>query len=160
MSFQLQLAGLKLSEALWMAKSSSTDFSISLFWPVQQSRTHMASTSQSQVKLKSQRKKKRRPRKKHKATAHVKSAQDGIAAQSISTSVQTSPNDAQHFSISNSNLVSPASSDNPDIDLLSCINVTYESKDGYHGVSFCDDSWVESHDRQKPGNLKKSRIRT
>ena len=94
----------------------------------------MASTSQSQVKSKSQKKKKRRPRKKHKATAHVKSAQDGIAAQSISISVQTSPNDAQHFSISNNNLVSPASSDNPDIDLLSCINVTYENKDGYHGV--------------------------
>ena len=30
---QLQLSGLKLSEAMWTAKSSSAGFSVSLFWP-------------------------------------------------------------------------------------------------------------------------------
>ena len=44
--FQLQSAGLKLSKALWTAKTSNTGFSISLFWPLQ--KTHMASASQSQ----------------------------------------------------------------------------------------------------------------
>ena len=73
MSFPLQSAGHKLSKALWTAKSSSTGFSISLIWPLQQ--THMASASQSQVKSKSKKKKKRRSRKKHKATAYMSNQQ-------------------------------------------------------------------------------------
>ena len=33
LSLQLQSLGLKLSEAMWTAKSSSSGFSVSQFWP-------------------------------------------------------------------------------------------------------------------------------
>ena len=33
LSLQLQSFGLKLSEAMWTAKSSSSGFSVSLYWP-------------------------------------------------------------------------------------------------------------------------------
>ena len=33
LSLQLQSFGLKLSEAMWTAKPSSSSFSVSLFWP-------------------------------------------------------------------------------------------------------------------------------
>ena len=82
---QLQTNALKLSEAMWTAKSSGSGFSVSLFWP-----TSKVSNVKSQ--------KKRRRRRKHKATTTVDVATSTSSpAQPVNLnakSVSPSPNSA------------------------------------------------------------------
>lgn len=152
LSFQLQKNALKLSEALWTAKSSGSGFSVSLFWP-----------SSTASNLKSQKYSKRRCRRKPKATIKVD------VATSTTTPVHLSLFNANLESLSpntvdiNSKLTTPGTSaaslpvtnelpvhspssknqsacsdscddrdtvTEPEVDLLSCTEVAYEKRDG------------------------------
>ena len=162
LSFQLQKNALKLSEALWTAKSSGSGFSVSLFWP-----------SSTASNLKSQKYSKRRCRRKPKATIKVD------VATSTTTPVHLSLFNANLESLSpntvdiNSKLTTPGTSaaslpvtnelpvhspssknqsacsdscddrdtvTEPEVNLLSCTEVAYEKRDGTRGVSYCDSS--------------------
>ena len=157
---QLQTNALKLSEAMWTAKSSGSGFSVSLFWP-----TSKVSNVKSQ--------KKRRRRRKHKATTTVDVATSTSSpAQPVNLnakSVSPSPNSAHLININSKPMVletstvslpstdellvhSPSaqnetaccddtdSESEPEVDLLSCAEVVYEKRDGTHGVSYRDSS--------------------
>ena len=60
LSMQLQTSGLKLSDAMWTAKSSNGGFSVSFFWPSVSSK---AATDKEKKQKRRRRKRRQRPRK-------------------------------------------------------------------------------------------------
>lgn len=154
---QLQSSDLKLCEAMWSAKSSSTGFSVSLFWP------YGVSTE----RVKSKKKRSRRKRSKASKTNTVTNvATSPVSLNEFNGNARhsdepVSPNKAQSTKDANydSQLQTPVTSlalpletshetsarvsesdSESEIDLLSCADVIYEKQGDVHGVSYCDSS--------------------
>ena len=151
---QLQLSQLKLKEAMWTAKYTSGGFSVNFFWPT-------SAPEKVNVQSKKKRKRKRKPKAKTGVTVPSSSSltsQQPAAVIVESQSTEKSnliPIDAQHRSPSvrtTSSLIRSAdegeslshcSSSHPGspscktiLNLETCTEVQYESRDGVHGVSY------------------------
>ena len=171
LSLQLQSFGLKLSEAMWTAKSSSSGFSVSLFWP--------SGIVSERMKTKKKRRRRKQP-KASKTNTVTNVTTPPVSANEFSScgnaDVQVSPNKAQSNNDANheSKLQTPAaalvlpsettretslsisgSDSESGIDLLACTNVIYEKRGDIHGVSYQCDSINKSGWTPVVGRRKK-----
>lgn len=162
LSLQLQQNGLKLSEALWTAKSTDSGFSVSFFWSRANSLQHDA-----EKRKKNRRKRKNKARKVpvgvHEqpddkisvatVTNHAESPfnahQDSPELSSVAVSQPGSQDKQADDSDSGSNTqdcTTPKHDEVQPVDLKLCSNVKYDKKDGVHGVSYCledgDNGWT------------------
>ena len=154
---QLQSSDLKLCEAMWSAKSSSTGFSVSLFWP------YGVSTERVKSKKKRSRRKRSKASKINTVTNVATSpvSPNESSGNARHSDEQVFPNKAQSNKDANYNsqLQTPVTSfalplemshetsarvsgsdSESEIDLLSCADVIYEKRGDVHGVSYSDSS--------------------
>ena len=154
-SYQLQEKGLKLPDALWTMKSSTSGFSVSLFWP--------SSQCESLKKRKRQRKRnKAKKQSKSNVTNQVVGVLNERTIEEVagrksekipsrahhSGAVASSEVEVRGTSISAATIPSTAplpsltseSDDNVSIDLTTCPDVSFEARDGHPGVRFIADS--------------------
>ena len=131
---QLQRSALKLTDALWTAKSSAGGFSVSFFWP----------SVPSQLCYDKQEKKKRRRKRKRKTMAKS-SAQCEHASAKTTAELQpspTTPTDAhlgpESEAKQDNSQTSTSTQVNLEkgIDLNSCSNVRYDKRGTVHGVTY------------------------
>ena len=150
LSLQLQSFDLKLSEALWTAKSSSSGFSVNLYWP----------SGAVTEKVKPKRKKRRRKRPKASITNTVtdvatspasaspfnghsdiltpNKAQSNEDANCDSKSLNTIASQPEAIpAIQETSSASTTGSDpESEVDLLLCDSISYEKRGVTHGVSY------------------------
>ena len=151
---QLQLSQLKLKEAMWTAKYTNGGFSVNFFWP-----------TSAPEKVNVQSKKKRKRKRKSKAKTIIVPSSSSLTSQQPAAVIVESqfteksddliPIDAQHGSpsvqktsslirsVDESESLSHCSSSHPGspshktiLNLETCTEVQYESRDGVHGVSY------------------------
>ena len=163
LSLQLQCMNLKLSGALWSAKSSASGFSVSLYWPTTDT-THGAP-----VKVKKARKNRKHRRKQAPASAtnnqttslvpEIQSSSNQPSKNSVcpnrehpspvhvsdsrstenshhSGKPQCSVDSSSSITMSNNSSCPTMSNNSPVVDLAECSNLQYVNKDGVHGVSY------------------------
>ena len=165
-SYQLQEKGLKLPDALWTVKSSTSGFSVSLFWPSsllqheslkkrKRQRKRGKAKSQSKVKVANQvvlnnkameevtgRKSEKFPSRAHHSGAVVPTQVE--VSKSVSpVTIPSTTSDMDPLPPSNSEStpdvdpLPPSNSESDNsIDLTTCSNVSFETRDGHPGVRF------------------------
>ena len=137
---------------MWTAKSSSGGFSVNLFWP--------APAPEKEIVQSKKRRKRRRRRAKGSATTNKSNQHDSSVSSPVLPTNPLILSDAHHSDRAdsppahsetvqtpkNSTLPKPesitpshsnGSTCSPVVDLAECTAVSYEVRDGVHGVSFC-----------------------
>ena len=127
----LQQSALKLSEAIWTAKSTIRGFSVSFFWPC-----HSVSSNQQCVKSENSNKK---GQKKRKAKAKAKSCYPAEAkCNTQDQGMKESPTNVPDEPTMALKMLKD--------DLKSGTEIAYEKRGGIHGVKYCngddDEGWT------------------
>ena len=154
LSFQLQQNALRLSEAMWTAKSTNSGFSVSFFWP-------RGNSQQQSVKKRRRRKTKVRSKlgdvneqSGNKVNVATMTNSEGtpsnahhVGPEQCSVTPVKESNDSISDTGSNSQACTPQQDEqNKPPNLNLCSNVRYDKRGGVHGVTYCteegDEGWT------------------
>ena len=142
LSLQLQESALKLSDAMWTAKSTAGGFSVSFFWP------SVSGSSQLHYDKKEMKKKKRKRKTKAKKAAQCKQSSANSTAEAEPNPATPGPINVHHGPelspesqancTQNSSSTSTPNQTNlkKGINLNSCSNVKYDKRGAVHGVTY------------------------